>query len=61
VLRVCAVDVRVLLIPNVCWPIILYAKEHIDILLVVSLSYCFDDNGQESRFPHHEDVWQVKM
>jgi hypothetical protein len=36
-----AVHVRVFLIPSVGGPVIIYSKEHIDILLVVSLFIVF--------------------
>ena len=44
----CAVDVQAILIPNVGGHIIMYSKGHIDIFLLVSFYYFFDDKVQES-------------
>jgi len=47
VLLFCALDLHVILIPNVGGPIIMYSKEHIGVLLLVLLYYCFEDKEQE--------------
>jgi hypothetical protein len=39
------------LIPGVGGPIIIRCKEHIDILLVLSPFYCFDEKEQDSEIP----------